>query len=380
MQVGETIYLDYQAATPVDERVLHVMLEATATLFANPHAADHALGWQAAAAINKAAEKVGNLFGLQGDDVVFTSGASEANAMVFRTAQAVSERTQKTELLIGAADHGSVLKEAEHCNLRVHRIALDGRGAPDPEHLEILLSNKTALVSIIGVNNENGAIADLKAISDICRTNDALLHVDLAQAPLAMDLDLLELDISLVTISAHKLYGPKGVGALLTAPGVSDLVRPVIIGAGQQAGLRGGTMATELIVGFGEACRILQEIGSEERTRVGQIRDSFVQDLEQTQLANLIGSLEQRHPGNALMRFTGKDASNLLGRLQPQIAASTQSACSSGSIEPSHVLVAMGLDRQAASECIRFSFGRFSTEQQARAAVDILSATLSLPD
>ncbi len=380
MQVGETIYLDYQAATPVDERVLRVMRDASTTLFANPHAADHALGWRAAAAIERAATQVGNLFGLQGGDVIFTSGASEANTMMFRTAQAVSERTQKTELLIGAADHGSVLKEAEHCNLRVHRIPLDGRGAPAPEHLENLLSNKTALVSIIGVNNENGAIADLKAISDICRANDTLLHVDLAQAPLAMDIDLLELDISLVTISAHKLYGPKGVGALLTAPGISDLVRPVIIGAGQQGGLRGGTMTTELIVGFGEACRILQEIGSEERIRVGRIRDSFVQDLEQSQLANLIGSLEQRHPGNALMRFTGKDASDLLGRLQPQIAASTQSACASSSIEPSHVLVAMGLNHQAASECIRFSFGRYSTEQQATEAVDILSSTLGSPD
>lgn len=378
MQVGQTIYLDYQASTPVDERVLRVMQDASATLFANPHAADHALGWHAAAAIEKAASQVGNLFELQGDDVVFTSGASEANAMVFRTAQAIAKQSERTEVLIGAADHGSTLNEAADSGLIVKNIPLDKRGAPDPEHLKNLLSNNTVLVSIVGVNNENGAIADLRAISDICKARGVLLHVDLAQAPLAVDIDLLDLDISLVTISAHKLYGPKGVGALLTAPGVSELVKPVIIGAGQQDGRRGGTMPTELIVGFGEACRILQEVGEVERFNVAAIRDHFVKALEQKQIAKLIGSLDQRHPGNALMRFPGHDASDLLARLQPQIAASTQSACSSGSVEPSHVLRAMGFDDQTASECIRFSFGRFSTEQQVNAAIDIVSTALEL--
>ncbi len=378
MQVGQTIYLDYQASTPVDERVLRVMQNASATLFANPHAADHALGWHAAAAIEKAASQVGNLFELQGDDVIFTSGASEANAMAFRTAQAIAEQTQRTEILIGAADHGSTLNAAAHCGLIVKYISLDEYGAPDPIHLKNLLSDATAFVSIVGVNNENGAIADLRVISELCRSFGALLHVDLAQAPLAMDVDLLDLDIGLVTISAHKLYGPKGVGALLTAPGVSEIVKPVIIGAGQQGGRRGGTMPTELIVGFGEACRILREVGEEERIRVAAIRNHFVKVLEQKQIGELIGSPDQRHPGNALMRFPGHDASDLLARLQPQIAASTQSACSSGSIEPSHVLRAMGFDDQAASECIRFSFGRFSTEQQVNAAIGILSTALEL--
>jgi len=378
MQVGQTIYLDYQASTPVDERVLRVMQDASTTLFANPHAADHALGWHAAAAIEKAASKIGNLFGLQSDDVIFTSGASEANAMVFRTAQAIAKQSERIEILIGAADHGSTLNEAADSGLIVRNITLDRRGAPDPEHLKNLLSDATAVVSIVGVNNENGAIADLKDISDLCRSFGALLHVDLAQAPLALDIDLLDLDIGLVTVSAHKLYGPKGVGALLTAPGVSEMVKPVIIGAGQQDGRRGGTMPTELIVGFGEACRIMREVGEEERISVAAIRDHFVKALEQKQIAKLIGSLDQRHPGNALMRFAGQDASDLLARLQPQIAASTQSACSSGSVEPSHVLLAMGFDRQAASECIRFSFGRFSTEQQANAAIGFLSTAIEL--
>ncbi len=166
------------------------------------------------------------------------------------------------------------------------------------------------------------------------------------------------------------------MGALLTGPGLSERIKPVIIGAGQQDGRRGGTMPTELIVGFGESCRFVLECGRNERETIAAIRNRFVRNLEEKQIANLIGPLEERHPGNALMRFPGQDASDLLARLQPQIAASTQSACSSGSIEPSHVLQAMGYDRQSASECIRFSFGRFSTIEQADAAVKIIAEVI----
>lgn len=376
MQVGETIYLDYQASTPVDERVLQVMHAASATHFANPHSADHALGWRAAAAIEVASSQVGNLFGLQGDDVIFTSGASEANAMAVRTAQVVASRSQRTEILIGAADHGSILNEAENSGLAVKRIALNTHGAPNPDHLKTLLNDATALVSVVGVNNENGAIADLTALSDLCRSQGILFHVDLSQAPLAMDIDLLDLDIAFATISAHKLYGPKGVGALLTGPGLSERIQPVIVGAGQQRGRRGGTMPTELIMGFGEACRLVFETGSKERDTVAAIRDRFIRSLEEKQLASLIGPLEKRHPGNALMRFRGLDASDLLARLQPQIAASSQSACSSGSIEPSHVLEAMGYDHESASECIRFSFGRFSSNEQVDQAIKSIVDTV----
>ena len=376
MQVGETIYLDYQASTPVDERVLKIMQEASTKLFANPHAADHALGWHAAKAIEKAAMQVGNLFGLQGDDVIFTSGASEANAMVFRSAQAIAERSQRTEILIGAADHGSVVNEAEKFGSSAQHITLDRRGAPNPAELKNLLSDATALVSVVGVNNENGAIADLRAISDLCKSQGAMLHVDLSQAAVAMDVDLLDLDIDLATTSAHKLYGAKGVGALLTGPGASEMVKPVIVGAGQQGGRRGGTMPTELIVGFGEACRIVRDSGKIERANVAAIRNRFVELLEQKQIATLIGRIENRHPGNALMRFPGCDSADLLAHVQPLIAASTQSACSSRSIEPSHVLTAMGHSRDFASECIRFSFGRFSTDEQVDASVDILARAL----
>lgn len=372
MRVGKTIYLDYQAATPLDERVARTMQHASVSLFANPHAADHVLGWGAFSAIQRAAEQVGNLFGLQGDDVIFTSGASEANAMALRTARSRSQQYEGCEILVGAADHGSVMNEAISNGLSVRHVALDGSGAPDPEHLKSLLTDKTSLVTIIGVNNENGAVTNLKAFADICRAAGTMLHVDLSQSALASDIDLFDLEIGLATVSAHKLYGPKGVGALLVNPGIAEFSSPLIVGAGQQGGRRGGTMPTELICGFGEACRLIGELKETDRTRVAVIRNRFVDLCEQSQIATLVGDRDNRHPGNALMRFQGCNASDLLARVQPEIAASTQSACSSGSIEPSHVLQAMGLDRISASECVRFSFGRFSTENQATAAFEIM--------
>ncbi len=377
MQVGETIYLDYQASTPVDEQVLKVMRRASRTLFANPHSADHALGWRAGAAIESAANMVANLFGIQGDEVIFTSGASEANAMAIRTAVEVGRSSQQCEILLGAADHESILAEAALCPLNIRYIPLNDRGSPDPYRLNGMISDVTALVSIVGVNNENGAIADLKEIAAICRSNGVLLHTDLSQAPLAMEIDFLDLEIDSATISGHKLYGPKGIGALLIGPGMSEFIKPVVVGAGQQAGRRGGTMPTELILGFGEACRLVNEAGYAERDRVENIRDRFVGILQDKQIASLVGPRDGRHCGNALMRFPGIDASDLLARLQPGIAASTQSACSSGSIEPSHVLQAMGYDKKFASECIRFSFGRFSTIDQAELAASVLIGALN---
>lgn len=377
MQVGDTIYLDYQAATPVDERVLAKMNAAAATLFGNPHSADHVLGWRAAAAIEEAASEIGNLFQIQSDDVLFTSGASEANAMVVRAAVARARNDQQSEILVSAGDHSSMINEAERSGLIVRKTPLNDEGAPDIDHLATMISDATVLVSVIGVNNENGSIADIRALGRCCKAHNVMSHVDLAQAPVAIDIDLGELAIDYATISAHKLYGPKGVGALLIGPAAFRDLEPLIFGAVQQGGRRGGTMPTELIVGFGEACRLVSEGASADRDGVADIRDTFVEALVARNAAKLIGASDNRHPGNALMRFPGYDASDLLARLQPTIAASSQSACSSGSIEPSHVLLAMGLDRQTASECIRFSFGRFSTHAQATTALKAITQVVA---
>ena len=372
MRIGETLYFDYQASTPLDPRVGQVMREAETSLFANPHAADHILGWRAAAAIADAAGQIGRLLGMAGEDVTFTSGASEANAMVFHAARSVATATGRNEILISAGEHSSVVNEAEACGLLIRTVTLDQNGAPDLSSLSELISNRTALVSLIGVSNESGAVSDLAAASVICAQSGALFHADLSQALLTLDVDMFAAGLSIATLSSHKIYGPKGIGALVSTPEAAKFLSALVIGGRQQNGKRGGTLPTELCVGFGEACRILSSDGETERTQVASLRDAFVLKLETLDLATLVGSRGARHPGNALMHFSGFDAGDLLSRLQPKIAASSQSACASGNVEPSRIVQSMGYSRKLASECVRFSLGRYSDTAQVDEAIDIL--------
>jgi cysteine desulfurase len=369
MRVGETLYFDYQASTPLDPRVSEVMRAAELDLFANPHASDHVLGWRASAAINEAARQVAGLIGMDGEDLTFTSGASEANAMVFRAASQFAAETGRTHIIIGEGDHSSILNEARNSPLQIQTIPLTSGGSPDLDALRKMISKQTALVSLIGVSNETGAITDIPRTAFLCENSGALFHADLSQAPLVVPIDMFELGISFATLSSHKLYGPKGIGALVSAPPTTRHVAPLIFGGGQQNGRRGGTLPTELCVGFGKACAIIQAEGEGERRRVADLRDAFVHGLESKGLAKLVGDRQKRHPGNALMHFPGLEAGDLLSRLQPHLAASSQSACSSGTVEPSRVIQAMGFSRQEAAECIRFSLGRFSDETQIQDAI-----------
>ena len=376
IRVDGTIYADYQAATPTDPRVITAMTEAMQHLFANPHSQDHVLGWRAAQAIDQSAQRIAALVGAEGEEVTFTSGASEANAMAIAMAIHVSLRSERDTLVISEGDHGSLRQAALDSALNIVEIPLDRDGAPDTARCEELVSDRTAMISVVGVNNENGAIADLEAIGKIATDKGAVFHADLAQAPLACTLTMESARLGCVTLSSHKLYGPKGIGAFVVADPLRDLVRPLFRGAGQQDGRRGGTVPTELCVGFGEACRLVLNACHDERERIGAIRDAFVGAIGQNGVGELIGSRGPRHPGNALMRFPGISAADLLGQLQTQVAASTQAACSSGSIEPSHVLLAMGLSREQAGECVRFSFGRFSDEAQALEIAAIVCETI----
>lgn len=377
MRVGETLYLDYQASTPLDPRVSEVIRAAELALFANPHASDHVLGWRASTAISEAARKVAGLIRMDGEDVTFTSGASEANAMALRAAGRISAETGRSEVLIGEGDHSSVLNEAGNSDLKVKTIPLKHSGAPDMDALRKLISERTALVSLIGVSNETGAISDLATASELCEASGACLHADLSQALLAMEIDAFAWGLSFATLSSHKIYGPKGVGALVASPPSAHFLSPLILGGGQQNGRRGGTLPTELCIGFGKACEIVQAEGEAERRRIGQLRDKFVGGLEARGLAKLVGDRRNRHPGNALMQFPGLEAGDLLSRLQPRLAASSQSACASGSVEPSRVIQAMGLSRQDAAECIRFSLGRFSDEAQIKDAISCLETAIA---
>lgn len=377
MRIGETVYLDYQAATPLDPRVAEIMRGAEAVHFANPHASDHILGWRAAAAIDAAAQQVGNLVGMDGEDVVFTSGASEANAMVLKAATQISSDNGRNQILISEGEHSSIQNEAVNCGLKLRTIPLNSDGAPDISALQMILSDQTCLVSLIGVSNETGAITDLTEAGRLCEQSGAVLHADLSQAPNAMNLDMFALGLSYATLSSHKIYGPKGIGALVSTPPAAKRLSPLFVGGGQQNGKRGGTLPTELCVGFGAACRIIQNHGEAERVRIADLRDLLVERLESKGLAQLVGGRRNRHPGNALMRFPGLQAGDLLSRLQPRLAASSQSACASGSVEPSRIIQAMGFSRQEAAECIRLSLGRYSDETQVKDAVHCLETAIT---
>lgn len=377
MRIGETIYLDYQASTPIDPRVLTEINRAQNELFANPHAADHSLGWKAAIAIEEAANEIADLVGCDGDDLIFTSGASEANAMAARAAVSILTESDRSEIIISLGDHSSVLNEFSALGGRVKHCPLTGDGVPDIEWLRNEISESTAFVSLIGVNNENGAITDLEGVGLMCESMNVPFHADLSQSLCAKDISFRELRLSFATLSSHKIYGPKGIGVFIVEPQARAWISPLIHGGGQQGGMRGGTLPTELCLGFAKACQILKLEGEQDRIRIKSLRDQLSIKLADSVGAEVVGAPKNRHPGNLLMRFPGRDAAELLGRLQPKIAASSQSACSSGFLEPSRVVQAMGYSRQLASECIRFSLGRFSDMCQINHAVDIIHAELS---
>ena len=374
-----TIYADYQATTPVDPRVAEQMAPHWTEAFGNPHSNDHVLGWRAADAVREAASSVAGLIGADPDEVVFTSGATEANnlALLGLARRAPSGRRC---ILVSAIEHKCVLAAArslvEREGFSVETIPVDGEGFVDLEALEGMVDETVLAVSVMAVNNEIGTIQDVEGISKILLPYGVLFHCDAAQAPCAMDIKNLASHADLISLSGHKVYGPKGIGALYIRRDVQVRIEPIIHGGGQQSGLRSGTIPTPLCVGMAAAVDILRSSeGQEERKRVAGQRDSFVRLLQESIPSVAINgpTSECRHPGNANLRFAGLVAQDILGSLQPRLAASTGAACTSGITEPSHVLSALGLSAVEADSSIRFSFGRFTTEDDTKEAACLVA-------
>ena len=381
-----TIYADYQATTPVDPRVVEQMATYWSEAFGNPHSNDHVIGWRAADAVREAASSVAGLIGADPDEVVFTSGATEANnlALLGLARRAPPDRRR---ILVSAIEHKCVLAAArslaEREGFAMETIPVDAEGFVDLEALEAMVDETVLAVSVMAVNNEVGTIQDVEAISKAILPYGILFHCDAAQAPCAMDMTSLAFHADLISLSGHKAYGPKGIGALYIRRDVQARIEPIIYGGGQQAGLRSGTVPTPLCVGMAAAVDILRlPEGPEERKRVGEQRDLFVHLLQESIPSVMINGPtgEHRHPGNANLRLNGLAAQDILGSLQPYLAASTGAACTSGIPEPSHVLSALGLSPLEAESSIRFSFGRFTTDAEIHEAAHLVSETLkSLP-
>ena len=381
MRVSDSIYLDYQASTPTDARVLEAMLPYFTDSFGNPHSSSHILGWKSADSIESARYEVASLVGALPEEIVFTSGATEANNHAIFGVLAGNQTDRKT-ILISAIEHKCV-KEAAYFfarqfGHRIMEVPVLESGLVDRAAFLSLLTDDVVLVSVMAVNNEIGTIQDVAWLAEHAKRVGAIFHCDAAQAPEAIDLDVVELGIDLLSLSAHKIYGPKGVGALYIESSLQNDFLPLVHGGGQQSGLRSGTLPTPLCVGFGVAASIIRKEGIQNRERLQELSFGLLENLRR---ANVIFSINgdaiNRHPGNLNLEFPGIDAESLINMLQPSICASTGSACNSGIIQSSYVLRSIGLSEERASASIRFSVGRFSDEEQLVEAANKIAIAIS---
>ena len=372
---AEPVYLDYQATTPTDPRVVDAMLPYFTERFGNPHSAQHRHGSVAEQAVETARGQVAGLIGAQPNEIIFTSGATEANNLALIGGLRFRRAQGRDHLVTAATEHKCVIESAR---------ALEGEGAsvtflpvrPDGlielDRLADAITLRTALVSIMAVNNEIGVIQPLAEIAALAHAQGAWFHSDAAQAAGKIPLDVEAMGIDLMSLSAHKLYGPKGIGALYVRRRPRVRLTPLFHGGGQERGLRSGTLPTPLCVGFGAAAAIAAAEMAAESTRLSGLGRRFLAGLRAALPdTTLQGSAERRIPGNLNVAFPGVDAERLLAAL-PELSLSTGSACSSAAVEPSYVIAALGLDAAAARGAVRIGLGRFTTEAEVDFAVERL--------
>ena len=366
------VYLDHHATTPLDPRALDAMLPYFTERFGNPHSAQHAYGWTAEQAVDAARSQIAALIGALPDEIVFTSGATEANNLAIRGAVRAGEHRH---IVTCVTEHPCVLETCralrrEGFEVTELPVALDGM--IDPDEFRSALRPGTALVSIMAANHEIGVLQPLSEIGKLCRERGVLLHTDAAQAAGQIPLDVAAAGVHLLSLSAHKLYGPKGIGALYVRRGIRLV--PLFAGGGQERGLRPGTLPTALCVGFGEASVLAQaELGAE-AARVRALRDRLYDRLRQAMPGiRLNGAALPRLPNNLNVCLPGIDAEDLLAEL-PELALATGAACASATQEPSPVLRALGLSDEDIQGSIRFGLGRTTTAVEIEFMIDRLVA------
>ncbi|SMF58231.1 cysteine desulfurase IscS [Alteromonadaceae bacterium Bs31] len=373
------VYLDYAATTPVDERVAEAMCSCLSRegVFGNPASRSHIYGWKAEEAVENARGQTADLLNADPREIVWTSGATEANNLAIKGA-ALANRAKGSHLITSPIEHKAVLDtfrflEAQGFKISYLQPASDG--TISPEDLKAALREDTVLVSLMHVNNEIGVINDIEALGDICKEAGVLFHTDAAQSVGKLKIDTQQLNVDLLSLSAHKFYGPKGIGALYVKRKSQVALEPQIHGGGHERGLRSGTLPTHQIVGLGKAAEIAaQQLGTD-NAKILSLRNRFLSGFCGLDDWALNGSLQQRVAGNANVSFAGVDGEALLLALR-DLAVSTGSACTSLSIEPSYVLKAIGLDDQRAHSSIRFSFGRYTTEDEVDFAAQAVVETV----
>ena len=364
------IYLDYAATTPVDRRVVQVMVPYLYEQFGNPASRSHAFGWAAEEAVEIARERVAALIGADPREIVWTSGATESNNLAIKgAAQFYASRGK--HLITVKTEHKAVLdtmRELERHGFEVTYLDVGPDGLLDLEVFKAAIRPDTLLASVMFVNNEIGVVQDIAALGTVCRQRGVLFHVDAAQATGKVAIDLSTLPVDLMSLSAHKTYGPKGIGALYVRRKPRVRIEAQMHGGGHERGMRSGTLATHQIVGMGEAYRLAGEHMLQENVRIRALRDRLLAGLQQVPEVRVNGDLERRVPHNLNISFTFVEGESLLMGMSG-IAVSSGSACTSASLEPSYVLRALGLSDEVAHSSVRFSIGRFTTEAEIDAAI-----------
>jgi cysteine desulfurase len=360
------VYLDNHATTPMDPRVLQEMLPFLTNNFGNAASNSHSFGWTAAAAVEKARRQIAAAIGASAREIVFTSGATESDNLAIKGV-AEAFRNKGNHIITAVSEHKAVLDSCKHLEkygYRVTYLPVGRDGRIDLDQLKTSFTDQTILVSIMAANNETGVLQPMEEIGKLCRERGILFHSDAVQALGKVPLDVSKANLDLASLTAHKLYGPKGCGALYVRHCVDVRLVPMIDGGGHENGLRSGTLNVPGIVGFGKACEIAQQEMREESCRIAGLRNRL-RDRLQAELDELAinGSVEHRLPGNLNMSFLQVDGEALLTGLH-DIALSSGSACSSGRTEASYVLKALGLSDEAAGSAIRFGIGRFNTEAE----------------
>jgi len=372
------IYMDYSATTPVDPRVVDKMIPYLREQFGNPASRSHQYGWDAERAVEEARENVAALVNCDPREIIWTSGATESDNLAIKGA-AHFYKSKGKHLITVKTEHKAVLdttRELEREGYEVTYLDVKDDGLIDLDKLKAAIRPDTILVSVMSVNNEIGVIQDIEAIGEITREKGIIFHVDAAQATGKIQIDLQKLKVDLMSFSAHKTYGPKGIGALYVRRKPRVRIEAQMHGGGHERGMRSGTLATHQIVGMGEAFRIAREEMATENERIRMLRDRLLKGLQDMEEVYVNGDMEQRVPHNLNISFNFVEGESLIMAVK-DVAVSSGSACTSASLEPSYVLRALGRNDELAHSSIRFTVGRFTTEQDVDYVINLLKTKIA---
>ena len=371
------IYMDYSATTPVDPRVVDKMIPYLREQFGNPASRSHQYGWDAERAVEEARENVAKLVNCDPREIIWTSGATESDNLAIKGAAHFYE-SKGRHIITVKTEHKAVLdtcRELEREGFEVTYLDVKDDGLVDLDQLQAAIRPDTILVSVMSVNNEIGVIQDIAAIGEITRAKGIIFHVDAAQATGKIEIDLQKQKVDLMSFSAHKTYGPKGIGALFVRRKPRIRIEAQMHGGGHERGMRSGTLATHQIVGMGEAFRIAREEMAVENERVRMLRDRLLKGLQDMEEVYVNGDMELRVPHNLNISFNFVEGESLIMAVK-DVAVSSGSACTSASLEPSYVLRALGRNDELAHSSIRFTVGRFTTEQDVDYVINLLKSKI----